>query len=129
METNSIYNDDNNSHGLWLDTDILTRLDSSMSDLEKINMLKKIYYSNTNLYDHLTYMMRHAESKRMYDIYKVLFDSFMETKMNHDYYGLIDESGSPVYSDSENPDDLFYLTSAIDVLYDKDGYPYLEGLN
>lgn len=120
-------NDDNNSHGLWLDTDILTRLDSSTSDLEKINMLKKIYYSNTNLYDHLTYMMRHAESKRMYDIYKVLFDSFMETKMNHDYYGLIDESGSPVYSDSENPDDLFYLTSAIDVLYDKDGYPYFRG--
>lgn len=119
-------NDDNNSHGLWLDTELLTVLDSNMSDLQKINMLKKIYYSNTNLYNHLTYMMRHAESKRMYDIYHTLFESFMETKMNHDYYGLIDENENPVYTDSNNPDDLYLMTTVQEVLCDKEGFPYFR---
>lgn len=117
---------DNNSHGLWMTTEILNHLDEATSDLERINMLKKIYYSNTNLYDHLTYMMRHAESKRMYDIYKVLFDSFMETKMNHDYYGLIDESDNPVYVD-ENTGELYYIRSKEKYLYDDEGFPLFRG--
>lgn len=118
--------DDNNSHGLWLTTEILNHLDETTSDLERINMLKKIYYSNTNLYNHLTYMMRHAESKRMYDIYKVLFDSFMETKMNHDYYGLIDENNNPVYTD-EKTGELYYIQTKQKYFYDEEGFPLFYG--
>jgi hypothetical protein len=119
---------DNNSHGLWLDTEILTTLtDESITDLDKINYLKKIYYSNTNLYDHLTYMLRHAESKRMYDIYKVLFDSFMETKMNHDYYGQIDRNGNPVYTNENDTSELYYLTLSDEVECDPNGFPIFEG--
>lgn len=118
---------DNNSHGLWLNTEILDLLDDDMSDLAKINMLKKIYYSNTNLYDHLTYMMRHAESKRMYDIYKVLFDSFMETKMNHDYYGLTDANNNPVFTDENNTSELFYIRTIEQTIYDREGFPKFHG--
>lgn len=117
---------DNNSHGLWMTTEILNHLDEASTDLERINMLKKIYYSNTNLYNHLTYMMRHAESKRMYDIYKVLFDSFMETKMNHEYYGLIDENDNPVYTD-ENTGDLYYISKREKYFYDEEGFPLFRG--
>lgn len=120
--------DDNNSHGLWLNTAILTMMnDDEITDTERINMLKKIYYSNTNLYDHLTYMLRHAESKRMYDIYKVLFDSFMETKMNHDYYGLIDENGKPVYTDKDDESIKYYITTLEEIIVDNDGYPKYIG--
>ena len=119
--------DDNNSHGLWLTTAILPLLDESLSDLERINMLKKIYYTNTNLYDHLTYMMRHAESKRMYDIYKIVFDSYMETKMNHDFYKLADSNGNPVYTD-ENEEGTTYRIDTISFI-DKDEheFPYFIG--
>lgn len=121
--------EDNNSHGLWLDTKILeTMKDESVSDLDKINMLKKIYYSNTNLYNHLTYMMRHAESKRMYDIYKVLFESFMETKMNHDYYGLIDSAGRPVFTDKDNPDTRYIITTITEIITDDEGFPKYRGI-
>lgn len=122
-------NEDNNSHGLWLDTDILTKLEETTSDLERINMLKKIYYSNTNLYNHLTYMMRHAESKRMYDIYKILFDSFMETKMNHDYYGLIDDNENPVYTNKNDTSELYYISNIKKVICDKNGFPLFIGHN
>ena len=121
---------DNNSHGLWLDTEILTTLtDESITDLDKINMLKKIYYSNTNLYNHLTYMLRHAESKRMYDIYKILFDSFMETKMNHDYYSQIDRNGKPVYTNKNDTSELYYLSTEENIECDKHGFPIFLGKN
>lgn len=88
---------ENNSHGNFINTEVLN--DENMSDLERFNKLKQIYYTNTNLYDHLTYMMRTAESKRMYDIYSVVFESFMETKMNHEFYNLKDSTGNLIYED------------------------------
>lgn len=119
--------DDNNSHGLWLDTEILTRLDSATSDLEKINMLKKIYYSNTNLYNHLTYMMRTAQSKRMHDIYKILFESFMETKMNHKYYTLVDANGNYVYTDTNDPGSTYNIIETSKATVDSEGFPVFLG--
>lgn len=89
---------ENNSHGNFMNTEILsTMIDES--ELNRFRKLKEIYYTNTNLYEHLTYMMRTAESKRMYDIYNTVFESFMETKMNHDYYNLRDTSGNLIYED------------------------------
>lgn len=121
--------DDNNSHGLWLDTEILTKLDEATSDLDRINMLKKIYYTNTNLYNHLTYMMRTAQSKRMYDIYKILFESFMETKMNHEYYSLIDVNGNPVYTDENDPNSTYNIITITKVTLDNEGFPVFIGTN
>ena len=122
--------DDNNSHGLWLDTDILRQLeDDSHTDLERINMLKKIYTSNTNLYNHLTYMMRTAQSKRMHDIYKVVYDSYMETKMNHDFYKLIDNAGNPVYTDIVHEGSSYHIVEIDFFVKDDDGYPKFDLVN
>lgn len=119
--------DDNNSHGLWLTTHMLKFLDEDMSDLEKINQLKKIYYTNTNLYDHLTYMLRHAESKRVYDIYKIVFDSYMETKMNHDFYRLINTDGEPIYTNELEEGSFYYVDVKSYINTDDDGFPYFVG--
>lgn len=119
-------NDDNNSHGLWLSTDILRVMNANVSDLERFEMLKKIYYSNTNLYDHLTYMMRTAQSKRMYDIYKVVYDSYMETKMNHDFYKLINTNGSAIYTDNNNENSTYYIIDRTYYIKDNEGFPVYE---
>lgn len=120
-------NDDNNSHGLWLDTAILPLMDENSSDLERINMLKKIYYSNTNLYDHLTYMLRHAESKRMYDIYKVVYDSYMETKMSYDYYRLKDSDGNAIYTDKNDNNSSYRIKDYEYTTIDEEGFPVFIG--
>ena len=91
------YDPDQNSHGNFINTDVLNVLEDSVSDLDRFNKLKEIYTTNTNLYNHLTYMMRHAESKRMYDIYNTLFESFMETKLCHEFYNIRDNDGNLVY--------------------------------
>lgn len=119
-------NADNNSHGLWLSTDILRVMDANVSDLERFEMLKKIYYSNTNLYDHLTYMMRTAQSKRMYDIYKVVYDSYMETKMNHDFYKLINTNGSAIYTDNNDENSTYYIIDRTYHIKDNEGFPVYE---
>jgi len=119
-------NDDNNSHGMWLNTAILNAMEENASDLERINMLKKIYYSNTNLYQHLTYMLRTAESKRMYDIYKILYDSFMETKMNHDFYRLINGDGKPVYTDKNDENSTYYIIDRVSYIKDNEGFPIFQ---
>ena len=119
-------NDDNNSHGLWLSTDILKAMDDNVSDLERFEMLKKIYYSNTNLYDHLTYMLRTAQSKRMYDIYKVLYDSFMETKMNHDFYRLVNTNGMAIYTNTKEENSSYYIVEKSYYIKDEEGFPVYE---
>ena len=122
-------NDDNNSHGMWMNTKILaTMTDESITDLEKIDMLKKIYYSNTNLREHLTYMMRTAQSKRMYDIYRVLYESFMETKLSNDFFLLADAEGSPIYIDEFTGD--AYAIANINI-YNKDSeqFPLYDLVN
>jgi hypothetical protein len=115
-------NDDNNSHGMWMNTHILnTMTDDDITDLDRINMLKKIYYSNMNLREHLMYMMRTAQSKRMYDIYKVLYDSFMETKLSNDFFRLADSNGSPIYIDQISGDAYNIVNLET---YNKDSYQF-----
>ena len=123
-------NDDNNSHGLWLDTELVRNMAETESDLTRINMLKKIYTSNTNLYNHLTYMMRTAQSKRMYDIYKVVFDSYMETKMNHRFYKLTDNStGKPIFTDKNDPDSTYHVRTREFFIKDEFNYPMFDKVN
>ena len=42
-------------------------------------------------------MMNHAESKRMYDIYRTVFESFMETKFSTEFYDVVDSNGNNIY--------------------------------
>ena len=118
--------DDNNSHGLWLNTAILNTMQSDASDIEKINMLKKIYYTNTNLHDHLVYMMRTAESKRMYDIYKVLYDSFMAVKLDFEYYKLTSIDGIPIFTDSLDDGSTYSVVEVSYYVKDSEGFPYYD---
>lgn len=94
------YEPENNSHANFMNTDILNAMEED-DDLTRINKLKEIYYTNTDLYNHITYMMRTAESKRMYDIYNILYESFMETKLCHEFYNLRDNDGNLVYEDDQ----------------------------
>ena len=121
---------DNNSGGLWMNTDILAAMSDDVSDLERINMLKKIYTSNTKLYDHLRYMMRTAQSKRQYDIYKIVFDSFMQTEANRDFYKLVDTaSGNPVYTDGMDNSATYHIVSYTTHVKDSEGFPKYDLLN
>lgn len=94
------YEPNNNTEARFMNTSILDEMSDTSTDLERFNKLKEIYYTNTKLYDHLTYMMRTAESKRMYDIYKILYDSFMETELSTDFYNIRDENNDTIYIDT-----------------------------
>lgn len=120
---------DNNSRGLWMNTGILNSMSADSSDLDRINKLKDIYTHNTNVYNHLVYMMNHAESKRMYDVYKIVFDSFMYTKMNHEYYIMEDTSGNTLYTNVNDDDETFYLTTEDITNQDDNGFPVFSGYN
>lgn len=98
----TIYGDEENSHCNFMNTDIFNTMNNDeYSDLQRFNKLKEIYTNNTNLYDHLVYMMNTADDKRTYDIYHTLFESFMETEMSYDFYSIYDSYGNLVYEDSK----------------------------
>lgn len=121
---------DVNSHGLWMNTDILAAMSDDVSDLERINMLKKIYTSNMKMYDHLKYMMRTAQSKRQYDIYKIVFDSFMQTKASKEFFKLIDSgTGNSVYTDSNDPGSTYHITQYTYHVKDSEGFPKYDLVN
>lgn len=108
------YDPDQNSHGNFINTSILDELKDSVSDIDRFNKLKEIYTTNTNLYNHLTYMMRNAESKQMYDIYNTLFESFMETKLCHEFYNIKDSNGNMMYV---NDSDIIWQYDSINNNY------------
>ena len=91
------YDPEQNSHGDFKNTSELNDMPEDSSDLSRFNKLKEIYTTNTNLYNHLIYMMNHAESKRMYDIYRTVFESFMETKFSTEFYDVVDSNGNNIY--------------------------------
>lgn len=105
------YDPDNNSHADFVDTKNLIDLnDNSYTDLDRMYKLKQIYYTNKRLYKHLTYMMRTADSKDIYDIYNTLYESFMETKFSTVFYRLKDYStgeARTIYVDKDNNMFLF----------------------
>lgn len=50
------------------------------------NQLIKIYTKNKEIHDHLLEQMMYAESKKIYDIYKYLYDALMFTETSYKYY-------------------------------------------
>lgn len=50
------------------------------------NQLVEIYTTNKEICDHLIQQMKNANSKKIYDIYKYLYDALMFTNVSYDYY-------------------------------------------
>ena len=73
--------------------------------IQTFDRLKEIYYTNVNLREHLVYMMKHAESKKEYDVYNILYESFMETQNDLKFFD--DGNGHPyaTYQDYLNARD------------------------
>lgn len=55
---------------------------SNPSEILTTNQLIEVYTNNKKIHDHLLYEMDHAENKRVYDVYKMVFDALMITKYN-----------------------------------------------
>ena len=52
------------------------------------NQLMYIYTQNKNVYDHVVHEMLQANNKRIYDIYKHIYDALMVAKVNQSYFTL-----------------------------------------
>jgi hypothetical protein len=50
------------------------------------NQLVEIYLKNKNIHSHLVRQMNNANNKKMYDIYRTIYESLMITQLNFDYY-------------------------------------------
>ena len=64
------------------------------------NQLMNIYTKNKNIYDHVVHMMTTANNKRIYDLYKKIYQSLMITRINLDYF-VIDDEGTVASSFAE----------------------------
>lgn len=91
------YDPEQNSHGDFINTNLLDQLPADADDAERFKLLKKIYNTNTNLRKHLEYMMSNAQSKRMFDIYHTIYTSMMETKISNDFYAIYDDQGTAIF--------------------------------
>ena len=119
------------------------------SDLSNFDALKKMYLTNTKLYDHLVYMMNHAENKHMYDIYYSVFKSFMITKTSNQIFDGYDtpidflEDKDPVLysvyqtaSNISNNDErrsyisniCDYISYALEKYFDSDEWKYVYNI-
>ena len=48
--------------------------------------LSDVFINNKNIYNHIVHEMTHASNKRIYDIYKKLFDSMMIVELTSDFF-------------------------------------------
>lgn len=68
------------------------------STILSYNQLINIFTKNKEIRYHLVNEMYKANDKKIYDIYKTLYDALYITEMNHDYYGDDPETGEKVSS-------------------------------
>lgn len=61
--------------------------------------LINIYTGNKDVYKHVLHCMRNAENKRIYDIYKKIYDTLMISKLNTNVFQLPDGSTASTYSE------------------------------
>lgn len=61
--------------------------------------LVNIYTGNKDVYDHVIHCMRHADNKRIYDIYKKIYDSLMISKLNTTVFTLPDGTVASTYAE------------------------------
>lgn len=120
--------DPNMSLESWQTTEILDQMSALTSDLDRMNKLKEIYNTNMNLYDHLRYMMKNAESKEIYDIYNILYKSRMEVENSNKYYTMTNSDGTAIFTDANDTSQTYYLEITDEVQVDEYGYPIFVGV-
>ena len=64
------------------------------------NQLMEVYTNNKDIYDHVVHEMMNANNRRIYKLYKKIYDSLMLTKINLDYF-VIDDEGTIASSYAE----------------------------
>ena len=80
-------------------------------DIPSIRELQDIYKTNRTIYKYLATQMRNTSSKKMYDIYKKLYDSLMICKYNKEVFRLSDNTYAKTYTE--------FLQSRDETLYDR----------
>lgn len=73
--------------------------------------LSDIYINNKNIYHHVVHEMIHADNKRIYDIYKELFDAMMINELTSDFFVKSDDEVATSFSD--------FLSDRSPILYEK----------
>lgn len=147
---NTPYEAEDNSHADFINIDYIA---NASSDLEAFENMKKLYLTNMNLHDHLAYMMRTADNKRIYDIYKTLYDSFMITKVstqiyssdiginktyyeylserNSDLYGVLDKASKITNSDEQKTyisNVCEYIAYALEKYFESENWSYIYNI-
>ena len=69
------------------------------ADIPNVSMLADIYRTNTSIYKWLLTQMRKTDDKRMYDVYKKLYDSLMVSDYNKEIFKMPDGSYALTYTD------------------------------
>lgn len=58
------------------------------SSILTMNQLLSIYTNNTKCYNNIIYGLKHAENKRIYDVYKKLYDTLLLTEHTNEFFRL-----------------------------------------
>lgn len=69
------------------------------SGIYSFSQLIEIYTNNKNIYDHIVSQLNKISDRKIYSIYKKIYDSLMITKLNHDVYKLPDGNIASTYTD------------------------------
>lgn len=71
-----------------------------------INQLIELFLKNRKCYNHVVQQMISAKNKRIYDIYKHIYDALMITEINDKIFQLKDGTIAPTYTDYFKEKDL-----------------------
>lgn len=63
------------------------------------NQLVEVYLNNMSIHDHIVKQILKADNKKIYDIYRKLYESLMVTYLNFDYFKKIDGNSPKRYCD------------------------------
>ena len=77
----------------------LTKMNLPKSNILTYKQMLQIFTDNSKVYNHIITQMAKAESKRIYDIYKKLYDSLMIIEYNHEYFTLPDGTMAKTYTE------------------------------
>ena len=79
------------------------------NDIPSFEELDRLYKTNTGIYKWLIYMMQNASDKKIYDIYKKLYDSLMISKYNKEAFKIGDNEYAKTYTEFlQHRDEILY---------------------
>lgn len=77
--------------------------------------LSDVFINNKNIYNHIVHEMRHASNKRIYDIYKKLFDSMMIVELTSDFFVKSNGELAKTFTDYLEDRDKILYENLIDI--------------